>query len=252
MNLDIKDKIALVTGGSAGLGKAIAFSLAREGARVAISGRRKDVLDETAREIRNETNAKVLTFVGDMTQQESVTAFVNQVVDDWKTIHILVNNVGQATRGQLGSLCQDDWQQAFEVNLLGAVYCTTQVTPLMKKQKWGRIINISALSGTEPGEDLIVSNVLKSGVISFSKTLSRELAGDNILVNCVSPGLIDSPQNDDYFSPQERKIVEQTIPLQRFGEPKEFGDTVAFLCSERASYVTGINLIVDGGTSHGV
>jgi len=252
MNLDIKGKIALVTGGSAGLGKAIAFSLAREGANVAISGRRKEALDETAREIRNKTKAKVLTFVGDMTQKESVTAFVNQVVDDWNTIHILVNNVGQATRGQLDSLCQDDWQQAFEVNLLSAVYCTTQVTPFMKKQKWGRIINISALSGTEPGEELIVSNVLKSGVISFSKTLSRELASDNILVNCVSPGLINSPQNEDYFSPKEREMVIKTIPLQRFGKPKEFADTVAFLCSERASYVTGINLIVDGGTSHGV
>lgn len=252
MNLDIKGKVALVTGGSAGLGKAIAFSLAREGANVAISGRRKDVLDETATQIRKETNAKVLTFVGDMTQQESVTAFVNQVVDDWKTIHILVNNVGRATRGQLDSLCQDDWQQAFEVNLLSAVYCTKQVTPFMKKQKWGRIINISALSGIEPAEELIVSNVLKSGVISFSKTLSRELASYNILVNCVSPGLIDSPQNDDYFSPKEREIVEKTIPLQRFGKPEEFADTVAFLCSERASYVTVINLIVDGGTSHGV
>jgi 3-oxoacyl-[acyl-carrier protein] reductase len=252
MNLDLKDKIALVTGASAGLGKAIAFSLAREGAKVAISGRRKEALDETAMEIRNETGAKVLTFVGDMTQKENVTAFVNQVVDDWNTIHILVNNVGQATRGQLDSLCQCDWQQAFEVNLLSAVYCTKQVTPLMKKQKWGRIINISALSGTEPGEELIVSNVVKSGVISFSKTLSRELASYNILVNCVSPGLINSPQNDGYFSKQERKMAQKAIPLQRFGEPKEFADTVVFLCSERASYVTGINLIVDGGTSHSV
>ncbi len=252
MNLDIKDKIALVTGASAGLGKAIALSLAREGAKVAISGRRKEVLDETAMKIRNETEAKVLTFVGDMTQKENVTAFVNQVVDDWNTIHILVNNVGQATRGQLDSLSQGDWQQAFEVNLLSAVYCTKQVTPLMKKQKWGRIINISALSGTEPGEELIVSNVVKSGVISFSKTLSRELASDNILVNCVSPGLINSPQNDGYFSQQEREMAQKAIPLRRFGEPKEFADTVVFLCSERASYVTGINLIVDGGTSHSV
>jgi len=252
MNLDIKDKIALVTGASAGLGKAIAFSLAREGVKVAISGRRKEVLDETAMEIRNETEAQVLTFVGDMTQKGNVTALVNQVVDDWNTIHILVNNVGQATRGQLDSLSQRDWQQAFEVNLLSAVYCTKQVIPLMKKQKWGRIINISALSGTEPGEELIVSNVVKSGVISFSKTLSRELASDNILVNCVSPGLINSPQNDGYFSQQEREMVQKAIPLRRFGESKEFADTVVFLCSERASYVTGINLIVDGGTSHSV
>ena len=252
MNLELKDKIAVVTGASAGLGRAIAFGLAREGAKVAISGRRQEVLEETAMELKRETQANVLTFVGDMTQIENVTAFVNQVVDEWDTIHILVNNVGQATRGRLESLCQRDWQQTFEVNLLSAVHCTSQVVSVMKMQKWGRIINISSLSGKEPVEELIASNVVKSGLISFSKTLSRELASDNIIVNCVSPGLIDSPQNDRYFSRAEKDEALSRIPLHRFGDPKELADAVVFLCSERASYITGVNLLVDGGASHSV
>ena len=252
MNLELKEKIAVVTGASAGLGRAIAFGLAREGVKVAISGRRQEVLEETAVELKKETQAKVLTFVGDMTQIENVTAFVNQVVDEWNTIHILVNNVGQATRGCLESLCRRDWQQTFEVNLLSAVHCTSQVVPVMKMQKWGRIINISALSGKEPGEELIASNVVKSGLISFSKTLSRELASDNIIVNSVSPGLIDSPQNDRYFSRVGKDEALSRIPLHRFGGPKELADAVVFLCSERASYITGVNLLVDGGASHSV
>jgi len=252
MNLELKDKIAVVTGASAGLGRAIAFGFAREGAKVAISGRRQEVLKETAMELKRETQANVLTFVGDMTQIENVTAFVNQVVDEWNTIHILVNNVGQATRGRLESLCQRNWQQTFEVNLLSAVHCTSQVVPVMKMQKWGRIINISALSGKEPDEELIASNVVKSGLISFSKTLSRELASDNIIVNCVSPGLIDSPQNDRYFTRAEKDEILSRIPLHRFGDPKELADAVVFLCSERASYITGVNLLVDGGASHSV
>jgi 3-oxoacyl-[acyl-carrier protein] reductase len=250
MDLDLKNKIAVVTGASAGLGRAIAFSLAQEGARVAISGRRCDVLEETAKEIRKQTQASVLTFVGDMTQIKDVTAFINHVKNEWDTIHILVNNVGQAMRGCLETLGQSDWHKVFEINLLSAVHCTNQVTPVMKKQKWGRIVNISALSGKEPAQELIASNVVKSGLISFSKRLSRELASDNILVNCVSPGLIDSPQNDRYFSPTEKDEALSKIPLHRFGSPKELADAVVFLCSERASYITGVNLLLDGGASH--
>ncbi|MCP4720662.1 MAG: SDR family oxidoreductase [Desulfobacteraceae bacterium] len=250
MNLGLKNKIAVVTGASAGLGRAIAFSLAREGANVAICGRRQEVLEQTAMEIKRETQTKVLAFAGDMTQAEDVRLFIKRVINEWGTVHILVNNVGQATRGCLDSLSPNNWQQTFEVNIMSAVLCTNQVTPVMKAQKWGRIINISALSGKEPGQELIASNVVKSGLIGFSKTLSRELALDNILVNCISPGLIDSPQNDRYFSRLEKEEALSRIPLHRFGDPQEFADVVAFLCSQRSSYITGVNLLVDGGASH--
>jgi NAD(P)-dependent dehydrogenase (short-subunit alcohol dehydrogenase family) len=135
---------------------------------------------------------------------------------------------------------------------MSAVYTTKNVIPYMQKQKWGRIIYIAALSATEPGSELAASNAAKSGLLSLSKTLSRELAGNNILVNCVSPGLIESPQNERYFIDAELKEVVAKIPLGRLGRPEEFADVVTFLCSERASYITGENLIVDGGTSRGI
>ena len=252
MDLNLKEKVAVVTGASQGLGKAIAFSLAKEGARVAISGRRQEVVEETAREIKDQTRADILPFAGDMTRAESGVEFIDRAAAKWGTIHILVNNVGQATRGDLESLDPADWQHAFDVNFMSAVHYTRQAIPWMKKQRWGRIINISALSGKEPAEDLIASNAVKSGMISFSKTLSRELAPHNILVNCVSPGLVQSPQNDRYFAREERKAAVQAIPLNRFGRPDEFADVVTFLCSDRAGYVTGVNLVVDGGASRGL
>ncbi len=252
MDLNLHNKVAIVTGASAGLEKAIALSLAQEGAKVAISARRADVLEQTANDITSQTNQEVFTFAGDMTEASQIEHFVKEVVQKLGTVHILINNVGQATRGDLLSLEQEDWQKTLDINLLSAVQMTRKVIPLMQKQHWGRIINISALSGKEPSEDLIASNVVKTGLVSFSKTLARELAADNILVNCVSPGLIESPQNDRYFSASEREQAESKIPLGRFGQPEEFASIVTFLCSEQASYVTGINLLVDGGASHGL
>ncbi len=252
MKLDLDNKVAIVTGASEGLGKAIALSLANEGVRVAISGRRQAVLRQTAKEIEAATGSSILTFTGDMTHADTVKHFVEKVIAETKTIHILINNVGQATRGMFMSLDQSQWQQAFEINLMSAIYTSINVVPYMQNQKWGRIINISALSGKEPSDELMASNVVKSGLVSFSKTLSRELASDNILVNCISPGLIESPQNDHYFSKDDRERALDRIPLGRFGYPEEFADTVTFLCSERASYVTGINLLVDGGASRGL
>ncbi len=252
MNLNLNDKVAIITGASEGLGKAIALSLSQEGAKVAISARRSEALRQTAEEITSITKQPVLTFAGDMTDATQIADFIEKVVHELGMVHILVNNVGQATRGELLSLKQEDWQKTFDINLLSAVNITTKVIPLMQRQRWGRIINISALSGKEPGEELVASNVVKAGLVSFSKTLARELAPDNILVNCVSPGLIESPQNERYFSAPEREEVLSKIPLGRFGQPEEFANVVAFLCSEQASYLTGVNLLIDGGTSRGL
>lgn len=252
MNLNLENKVAIVTGASAGLGKAIALSLANEGVKVAISGRNQNALKQTATEIESATDRRVLAVSGDMSKAASVKHLVEKVIAELETVHILVNNLGQATRGLFTTIGTDKWQTSFEVNLMSAIYATKKVVPNMQRQKWGRIINIAALSATEPSSKLVASNVAKSGLLSFSKTLSLELAADNILVNCVSPGLIESPQNDRYFSDAERKEAISKIPLGRFGYPEEFADVVTFLCSERASYITGENLIVDGGASRGL
>ncbi len=252
MNLFLENKVAIVTGASAGLGKAIALGLANEGVKVAISARNQDALKQTATEIESATKRGVLAVIGDMSKADSVNDLVDKVIAEFETVHILVNNVGQAARGLFTTIGTDIWQSSIEVNLMSAIHATKQVVPYMQRQKWGRIVNIAALSATEPNRELAASNVAKSGLLSFSKTLSRELAGDNILVNCVSPGLIESPQNERYFSDAERKEAIGKIPLGRFGYPEEFADVVTFLCSERASYITGENLIVDGGLSRGL
>lgn len=252
MDLGINNKVAIVTGASAGLGKAIAISLIKEGVKVAISARTEKNLLATVREIEEETNASVIHFVGDMTEELQVKHFVDLVNRQWGSIDILVNNVGQAKRGILSELSIQDWQKTIEVNLFSAILCSSLVIPYMQKQQWGRIINISALSGKEPAPTLIASNTIKAGLINFSKSLSQELAADHILVNCVSPGLIESPQNDRWFSAKEKEKTVAGIPLKRFGTPQEFSDAVTFLCSERAGYISGINLIIDGGSSHSV
>ncbi|MBI9052130.1 MAG: SDR family oxidoreductase [Anaerolineaceae bacterium] len=252
MNLELTEKVVIITGASAGLGKAIAFSLAQEGAKIAISGRRKDALEKTAAEIRQRTQAHVLTFAGDMSQSDDIQAFISLVEKQWGTVHILVNNVGQATRGTHNQLSQADWQKTIEVNLFSSVQCSQHVIPYMRQQQWGRIINISALSGKEPADAQMASNTIKAALINYSKSLSREVAQDNILVNCVSPGLIESPQNERWFSNEEKTAAIDNIPLKRFGTPQEFADAVTFLCSQRASYINGINMIMDGGSSRSI
>lgn len=247
MNLHLKNKAAIVTGAGAGIGKAIALGLAKEGADVAISGRDRNSLEQTAKEIASATDRRVLAVAGDMTQADSVKHLVDAVVADFTTVHILVINVGETVRGWFSTIDSDMWESSLAVNLMSAVYASQRVVPYMKRQKWGRIISIAALSATEPNPALAASNAAKSGLLSLSKTLSRELAADNILVNCVSPGLIESPQNDRYFSEPERKAAVSTIPLNRFGRPEEFAGAVTFLCSDRVSYITGINMIIDGG-----
>jgi len=238
-----------VTGASEGLGKAIAITLAKEGANVAISARRDRILAKTHNEIESATKSKALSISGDMTKLVEVEQMVAKVIAEYGTVHILVNNVGRATRAHFSTIDAKTLQDSWDLNLMSAVYVTKVVAPYMQKQRWGRIINIASLSATEPERELVASNVAKSGLLSLSKTLAMEMANDNILVNCISPGLIISPQNNRYFTKAERQEAVSKIPLGRFGTPDEIGDVVTFLCSERASFITGTNIIVDGGTS---
>jgi NAD(P)-dependent dehydrogenase (short-subunit alcohol dehydrogenase family) len=248
MDLELKDKVAVVTGGSEGIGKAIALGLAREGARVAICARRDDVLQKTADEIRNETDSEVLASVVDMCEQAEIDRFIAEVVERWGTVHVVVNNMGMAKKALFEELTREDWDRTLEGNLFSTIQCTRNVLPHMRKQKWGRVINISAVSGREPSPMLMASNVAKSGMISFSKTLAAEVAGDNILVNCICPGRILTPQILRLFNEEQRaSIATAQIPLQRFGEAEELANLAVFLASERASYLTGTTIPVDGG-----
>ncbi len=250
MDLGLENKVAIVTGGSEGIGKAIALSLAKEGVKIAISGRREKQLHETAQEISQRFGADVLTVSADMAKKKDVAFFSGKVLEKWKTVHILINNVGCATKALFDELTDENWRNTIDCNLFSAIYCTKQVLPFMRKQKWGRIINIAAVSGKEPSFSLMASNVAKSGLLSFSKTLATEVAEDNVLVNCVCPGRIISPQILRLFSDEEReKIASAFIPMKRFGEAEELSHLVVFLASECSSFITGTAIAVDGGAS---
>lgn len=253
MDLGLKDKIAVVTGGSEGIGKAIAMGLAREMSKVAITGRRQKQLHETADEIADRTGAQVYAFAADMTEKEEVKQFVEAVRKKWQTVHILVNNVGCATRALFEELKEKDWQKAVNTNLFSAIFCTEFILPFMRKQKWGRIINIAAVSGKEPSPNLMASNAAKSGLLGFSKTLATEVARNNVLVNTVCPGRILTPQIRKLFGEKERQNIASTyIPIKRFGNAEELANLVVFLGSECASYITGTTVCVDGGISRGL
>lgn len=254
MDLGIRGKVAVITGASEGIGKAIAAKIALEGAKVAICGRRRIEIDRAADEIRE--NAKtndVISFSGDMSDKNDVRAFMEQAIERFKTVHILINNVGRAQLGLFNDLSEEDWRAAFGANLAAAIYCTKASLPYMKKQRWGRIINVASMSGKEPTVGTISSNSAKSALISLSKTLAIEVARDGILVNCVCPGRILSAQAFRLQSPEERdRIASANIPAGRFGEPEEVANLVAFLASECSSYIVGTAILVDGGMARGL
>lgn len=253
MDLGLKDRVAVVTGASEGIGYAVALGLAREGAKVAISARSPDLLHLAADRIREETNVELFAMTGDMSKKGDVTRFIDSVLSKWGTAHILVNNVGRATKALFEELSEQDWRDTLDANLHSAIFCTQLVLPKMREQRWGRIINIGAVSGKQPSPNLMASNAAKSALLGFSKTLATEAGPDNVLVNCVLPGRILSAQILRLFPEEEReKIALAEIPLRRFGEAQELADLVVFLASERASYVTGTAIPVDGGICRGL
>ncbi len=257
MNLDLEGKVALVCASSKGLGKAVAFALAAEKARVAICARTRPALDAAAEEMRKATGAEILALTTDVTQAAQASALLAAVIEKWKTIHILVNNAGGPPSGPFEAHDLARWRQAVELNFISAVNMSALALPYMKRQRWGRIINIASIAARQPVDGLILSNAVRAGVLGLGKSLANELAPYNILVNNVCPGytrtdrVIELAQSE---SRRQQKPIEEIysvwdrqIPLGRLGEPEEFAALVAFLASERASYITGATIPVDGG-----
>ncbi len=262
MDLGLKDKVALVTGGSDGIGKAAAWRLAAEGAKVAICARRKDVLEQAAHEIRVETEGKVFAIPGDVTVAEDAARVVDAAVSQFGTVNILVNNAGVGAAAPFESVTDDVWQADFELKLWAAVRFCRAAIPHMRKAGGGRIINVTAVGGKAPSGGSIPTSISRAAGIAVTKALSKDLARDNILVNTVCIGLVKSGQwqapyqkaktqdpnlTMDGFYEQLAKM--QNVPVGRTGEAQEAGDVIAFLASERASYLTGVALNIDGGAS---
>lgn len=257
MDLGLKDKVAIVTASSRGLGKAVAMGLAREGAKVVICARGEEQLMKAAEEIRSSTGSRVLPVRTDVTKDTEVKSLVNRSLDEFGKIDILVCNAGGPPQAQFHEVSVEEWRKGIELNLMSTIYLIREVLPHMKKHKWGRIVNMTSVAVKQPIDGLILSNVARTAVVALSKTLSNELAIDNILVNTVCPGytltkrveeLAEARSKEEGISVREVfSRWEKSIPMGRLGKPEEFANLVVFLASERASYITGVTIQVDGG-----
>ena len=260
MDLGLTGKVAIITGGSEGIGFASALSLSREGARVAIAARRQDVLDAAADRIRQQTGGEVLTVPTDVRDEAQVKAMVERVVSQWGTVDILVNNAGTSAAAKFENVSDDTWEGDLGIKVYGAIYCARAVVPLMRQNGGGRIINITTPGGKAPGAGSLPTSLARAAGLALTKAMSKDYAADNILVNSVCIGLIKSGQHERRYEAAQERNPSQTldefydamgarVPLGRVGEAHEAGDLICFLASERASYITGTAVNVDGGTS---
>ncbi len=258
MNLGLKGKVALVLAASKGLGRASAATLAAEGASVIIGARNRQTLETTAKDIELETGSRVLAVPTDVTREKELEIIVAATVQEFGYIDILVNNAGGPPSGTFDTVGDEQWQSAFELNLLSAVRLVRLALPHMRQRGSGRIINIVSTSVKEPIEGLLLSNALRMAVVGLAKTLSLELAPDNITVNNVCPGrfLTDRLRHGHMIKEkiargmseaEALRSVAQDIPMGRIGKPEELAALVAFLASEQAGYITGTTIQVDGG-----
>lgn len=257
MDLGLKGKVALVTAASKGMGRACAVAFGGEGARVAMCARTEADLREAADHVRK-TGAEVLALPADVTRAADVKALVARVTETFGGVDILVANAGGPPRGFFDELSDEQWQGAFELSLLSTVRLIRAVLPSMRARRWGRILTIQSVSVKQPLPDLLLSNAVRPGVAGLMKTLASQLGKDNITVNTVCPGRIMTDRflggmktqglsREEYLSRQSTDI-----PLNRIGTPEEFASVVVFLASERASYVTGVAIQVDGGLVRGL
>lgn len=257
MDLGLKGKVALVAAASKGIGRAIALGFAREGAKVSICARGDTALKETAEALRREGNSDVLALSADVSRSEDIQNFVSETANQFGRIDIVVTNAGGPPPGEFMKFTDSDWENAFQLSFLSAMRLTREAVPHMRKAGGGRVINLSSYAVKEPIAGLVLSNAIRTSVIGMAKTLSNELAKDNILINNVCPGRIDTERhrklNEDRAKRWSRpldevnKQMKSEIPLGRYGDPAEVGDLVVFLASERASYMTGTTIQIDGG-----
>jgi NAD(P)-dependent dehydrogenase (short-subunit alcohol dehydrogenase family) len=241
-------KVALVTGGARGLGRVIADALASAGADIAITARQAETAQGAAEVIATTSRRKAIGLAANVTQRSSVEAMVAHVLKTLGQLDILVNNAGVNIRGPIEELSEDDWDTVIDTNLKGPWLCCRAVAPVMKRQKSGRVINVSSMLGeiSMPGRSPYASS--KGGLTLLTKTLALEWAKDGINVNALCPGPFATEINTPLLNdPAARAQMEANVPLARWGDPVELGPAAVFLASEASSFMTGATLFIDGG-----
>ena len=262
MDLGLKGRVAIVGGGSKGLGRACADSLAQEGANLVICSRNAGELDQAAEEIRAAAGVDVLAVPGDLARLADIRTLVQRTADHFGRLDILVNNSGGPPAGRAVDTTEEQWYQAIDMALLFFIRMSRESVPHMKNGGWGRIVNILASSVYQPIDNLVTSGVTRMGAVAFAKSLADEVGRDNILVNNVAPGYLLTDRMMHIFETRSQDTgsgVEDllqahsaTIPVGRLGRPEELGDLVTFLSSEKNSYTTGATILVDGGVVRSV
>jgi 3-oxoacyl-[acyl-carrier protein] reductase len=257
MNLGLDGKVALVAAASKGLGRAIAEELAAEGASVALCARGEAALERARDEIQRTTKADVIAIAGDVSRAADVDRIARETLENFGRIDILVTNAGGPPSGKFESLTPEMWIEAVDLTLMSVINLTRAVIPGMKERKWGRIINVTSIAVKQPVDGLMLSNSLRSAVTGFARTLANEVAPLGITVNNILPGYTRTERVEQLSEATAKREGitaeaavgkwEAEIPMKRLGEPREFAALAAFLASERASYITGTSISVDGG-----
>jgi 3-oxoacyl-[acyl-carrier protein] reductase len=247
----MKDRVAIITGAGSerGIGKAVAFELGKRGATVVVCDVNEQGALNVARELR-EAGYRAVGKQADVTSRTSVHKLVNEVKEEFGQIDILVNNAGITRPSRILDISEEEWELIFNVNMKGVFLCTQAVLPTMMEQKYGRIVNLSSVSGKRGGGVFGGSHYsgAKAGVLGFAKAVAREVASYGITVNSVAPGLIDTDITGGLMTPEMREAANKEIPAKRSGTAKDVAVTIAFLASEDASYITGEDIDINGGS----
>jgi 3-oxoacyl-[acyl-carrier protein] reductase len=262
MDMGLKGKVAFIAGGSQGLGEAVAAEMGREGARLAICALDDPELPKAVEKIKQLTGAEIIGIPADLTDAEQARAFVRKGIEHYGTVDILVNNAGGPPSKTFLEIDDDLWLFGVRLNLMSTIIMTREAIPKMIEKRWGRVINMTSISVKQPIDGLILSNTVRSGVIGMAKTLSNELAPHNITVNNVCPGytmtervrsLARVTAEKEGTTPEAViRRWESSVPMGRLGSPEEFAALVTFLASERAGYITGASIQIDGGYYKGI
>jgi 3-oxoacyl-[acyl-carrier protein] reductase len=255
MDLGIRGRVAIVCASSKGIGKAAALALGREGVNLTLCARHSAVLESTAQEIRSECGVEVLAVPADLRDGKAIAGLVHATLSSFGRLDILVNNTGGPPAGPFDQHDDATWVAAFETLLLSVVRLSRLALPEMRRQHWGRIVTVTSTAVKQPVPRLVLSNSLRAAVTGLCKTLSAEVAADGITVNTVAPGRILTDRLTSLYGGDEdatRRNAAGEVPMGKVGEPLDMGNTIAYLCSEQAGYITGTTIQVDGGLVRGL